>query len=218
MSVVPLRDLRPAFGEARDQGSRPTCCAFACSDLHAAARSPWSALSCEYAYYHGVQRQGTGNNGGVSLQSMLDVLQYDGQPHEAAWLYSLKPTVDLANWHPPSDVGEIFRAECADAEPCDISEVCTSIDAGKPVVLIQTISSAFYSTPDADGVIDSSEAIDRTRVHAVVAVAHGLRDGQKLVLVRNSWGRYWGINGYAWLSERYLSPRLIESSTLTKAI
>ena len=39
------------FGQARNQGARPTCMAFAASDIHAALRRGWSPLSCEYAFY-----------------------------------------------------------------------------------------------------------------------------------------------------------------------
>jgi hypothetical protein len=52
MSVITAAvDLRSLFGTARNQGSRPTCLAFAASDTHAALRSGWVPLSCEYAFY-----------------------------------------------------------------------------------------------------------------------------------------------------------------------
>src|SRR4051794_23156184 len=110
MTVKAVRDMRSAFGVARNQGSRPTCCAFACSDLHAAARPPWAELSCEYAFFHGVRRQGTAPTQGVYLNHMLDALEQEGQPIEAAWPCLLSVPPDLALWVPPADVGELLRA------------------------------------------------------------------------------------------------------------
>jgi hypothetical protein len=45
LSLVVSRDLRPFFGAVRDQGSRPTCIAFALSDAHAAARGAFTLLA-----------------------------------------------------------------------------------------------------------------------------------------------------------------------------
>ncbi len=35
-------DLRSLLGDARDQEARPTCLAFAASDVHAALRDGWT--------------------------------------------------------------------------------------------------------------------------------------------------------------------------------
>ncbi|MGC3944394.1 MAG: C1 family peptidase [Chryseolinea sp.] len=59
------------------------------------------------------------------------------------------------------------------------------------------------------GVIDSDEPEDPAIKHAVLAVATGMLGKKKLVLVRNTWGDTWGLSGYAWLSKRYLDPRVI---------
>jgi C1A family cysteine protease len=70
-----------------------------------------------------------------------------------------------------------------------------------------TFSSALFM-PAADGVVDSTEPEDLNLRHAVLAVATGNRVKNKFMLVRNSWGDTWGLAGYAWLSQRYLAPRI----------
>ena len=53
---------------------------------------------------------------------------------------------------------------------------------------------------------------------AVVAVGHGTVSGQKAFLIRNSWGADWGENGHAWLTEKFLTPRLFATAILTEDI
>lgn len=217
MSVTIVRDLRPAFGTARSQGSRPTCCAFACSDLHAACRPPWIPLSCEYAFYHGAQRQGTGPASSVYLRHMLAAIEHDGQPVEAGWPYLPSVPADLTRWTPPADVGQIFRAKGVPS-PGAPSSIRASVDQGRPVLIVMSLSDAFYLGTDADDVIAAADPLDATRVHALIAVGHGTRGPDIVTLVRNSWGAGWGASGYAWLSDRYLAPRIIELATMTQVL
>jgi C1A family cysteine protease len=78
-----------------------------------------------------------------------------------------------------------------------------------------TVSDAFYM-PDAEGIIDSVEPADPSRVHGLVAVGYGTRGTDTYTLVRNSWGAGWGMAGHGWISDRYLSVRILETATMTK--
>jgi hypothetical protein len=88
MSVIAAAvDLRSLFGPVGDQGPRPTCLAFAASDVHAALRSGWVPLSREYAFYQAQRRAGRPPSRGALLSSMLDALRENGQPEEGGWPY-----------------------------------------------------------------------------------------------------------------------------------
>jgi len=206
-------DLRGYFGSARDQNPRPTCLAFAASDAHAAARPDWEPLSVEWAYYHALRRDGGHPDDGVTFGGMLATIKSDGQPVEAEWPYIKAPITDLTSWKPPVPVLKLFfrdHGTCA----ITVQDVINQLDAGSPVLITMSLSNAFY-LPNSEGVVDGTEPIDPKRRHAVVAVGHGERGPSKFVLIRNSWAEAWGLQGYAWVSADYLTPRLMGAAIMT---
>jgi len=214
MSAITVRrDLRGRFGPARDQGGRETCLAFAVSDAHAAARgNPWSPLSCEYLFYHAKQRDKTPADEGSTIPAIRAALRHDGQPVETAWPYLNSLPADLTQWKPPAKVGTLFyRNSKRSGDAFD--QVWEAVEADQPTLIALTVSPAFF-VPDGDGVVDSAEQENPDLRHAVLAVATGNRRKKKVVLVRNSWGDTWGLSGYAWLSERYLVPRIMVALTV----
>jgi len=210
-------DLRQLFGPARNQGARPTCMAFAASDAHAGIRSGWTDLSCEYVFYQAQRRAGRPPNVGALLSVMLETLRLDGQPAEAGWPY-LSATPDISTWSPPNPIGDVFRRNSARTHHA-VGEVIQQLDNGQPVIVLLQLSRSFFRA-GADGVVDLAlgELPDPVRRHAVVAVGHGTVDDQPAVLIRNSWGSNWGNAGYAWLTERYLAPRIYAAATLLEDI
>jgi hypothetical protein len=147
---------------------------------------------------------------------MCEVLELDGQPCEAAWPYLSAAPADPKSWAPPADVGLLFHATMARSK-LDPPAIRNALANDDPIIIVSNVSNAFYR-PDADGVVDSSEPVDHSRIHAVVAVGHAIEGNDCFTLVRNSWGPRWGISGCAWISDRYLAPRIIETATIKTVI
>jgi len=200
-----IKDLRAMFGEARDQGQRPTCLAFAVSDAHAAIRGQWEALSAEYLFYWAQNISGRPATSGALLHAILNTLQDRGQPHEVKWIYLVQLPADLASWQPPAGITPLFRRK-SEGKAKDFETIISELNSNKPALLLLNLSRAFYSA-DKDTIIDLSPASkpDPQRRHAVVAVGHGTVGGQRAILVRNSWGSNWGNGGYAWVTESFLA-------------
>jgi len=213
-----VRDLRPLFGPARDQGARPTCLAFAASDTHAGLRDGWAPLSCEFAFYAAQKRAGRPPTSGALLSTMLDALRLDGQPDEKGWPYLAAVPADHRLWTPPATVGPLYGRN-GQRDGTDLSSILAALDRDTPVLMLTMPSRSFFQ-PRGDGVVDpaNDELPEPAQRHAVVAVGHGTVDGTPAILIRNSWGPGWGLEGHAWLTERFLAPRLFATANLTEEV
>lgn len=219
MSLIAVsKDLRSAFGPARDQGARPTCLAFAASDAHAALRADWMPLSCEFTFYHAQLRAGLPPTSGARLSAMLDALREDGQPEEGGWPYLASLPAMIANWVPPASIDAVY-ARNGQAETPDLDQIIPWLERDRPVIVLTMLSSSFYR-PSPNAVVDPApgEQPEPARRHAIIACGHGIIDGQRGLLIRNSWGSRWGHNGYAWLTEAFLSPRLYGAAILMENV
>jgi hypothetical protein len=145
---------------------------------------------------------------------MIEVLKEDGQPVESEWPYLASVPSDLASWLPPAGISQVYR-RLGYLDTPTVDGIVRLLDEGRPVLTTSMLSDSFY-LPGNDGVVDvvPGEGPDPTRRHAVVAVGHGIRNGERLILVRNSWGEEWGVSGYGWLTESFLRPRLIGVAVL----
>ena len=201
-----LQDLRTSFGPARNQGSRPTCLAFALSDAHAVQRTPSDVLSAEHLFYHSARRTpGWLAHEGVGLNAALAALKADGQCAETGWPYLNALPADLAHWVPPATAVPVFK-RLSEVLLASVDDVVAGLTSGRPAILTVLLGERFY-TP-VNGIITPGSGDADVDYHAVVAVGHGTIGSERAILVRNSWGKSWGVDGHAWVSEPYMQPRL----------
>ena len=213
MTMIIDIDFRSELGGPRDQGRRPTCLSFAASDAHRHRKRHPEPLSVEWLFYHVARYAKTGLHCGTTLPDTRAVLQSLGQPEERVWPYSTMPPIASA-WRPPAVRQPLMT--CGSTEcTADISAISEQLEAGIPVVIGMFISTSFLSpvhwTYHGSEVVlgrDLDEPIDAARGHALVVVGRGRVAGERVVLIRNSWGPRWAAEGHAWVYEEYLAPRL----------
>lgn len=206
------RDLRHLLGALRDQGARPTCLSIAASDLHAASLLPLqNQLSCEYLFFNAKQRDNLPLTCGTSVPAIKTSLLDDGQPLEHEWPYNPALDVSTDPWFPPASISTVFKSGLADID-ATFDAIWDSVEQGKLCVFTCTISNAFFLP--RDGRIDAIEELRPIR-HGLIASGIGAESPNRFILVRNTWGPRWGEQGYAWVSERYLVPRLEHVLTIS---
>jgi len=202
-------DLSARVGPVRDQGRRPTCIAFAASDLHAAARtSVYDALSAEYLFYHARKRATQFDpTRGATLPQIRESVALDGQPLEHAWPYLSQLPADLTQYVAPSGISPIFK-RTSELLSTSYDALDTELRGGRPVMIVFEATENFmFAQRDVPIAVRAGDK--PTALHAVVAVALGNDGTGRCVKVKNSWGSGWADGGYAWVREDYIAKQQV---------
>jgi hypothetical protein len=120
---------------------------------------------------------------------------------------------------PPTTPHDVYRRK-GERRGKDVAEIFDLLDNNQSALVLMMLSDSFYRPDRATAIVPlvATEKPDSNRRHAVVAVGHGTFNGERLVLIRNSWGAAWGFNGHAWIPEAFLIPRLMRVALLTENI
>lgn len=210
--MKPTVDLRPELLGVRNQQRRGSCLAFAATAAHENHARLAEPLSVEFLFLHAITGASGGNPAdGASMAEIGRALNAPGQPLEVVWPYEAIQ-LPLGLWSPPTALGKLWSTSSSQV-PSDFDEIIALLDAGKPVILGILIT-ANFGRCDATGLLPTSLPDPIRGRHAVLAVGHGVDASSGYLLIRNSWGLGWGLQGHAWLSRDYIDQHLCEAMIL----
>lgn len=200
--------LDPGIGS---QGPRPLCVPFAVSAGHEAARTPGNGppqpLAPEAVWWH-CTTQGQTSDRGMLLTDSGPAIADIGQPLLSTWPYD--ESLGVATQAPPPAAGPPpWRTAVLREIPVEHDGVEDGIEdalaSGVPVVIIVEVTDEFYDPDDEGHVNVPNVRVAPGDYHAVICVGAATDPtyGRRL-LIRNSWGDYWGVGGYCWLPVAYL--------------
>jgi cathepsin L len=186
--------------DVKDQGQCGSCWAFsaigAIEGYHAnitkqlVSLSEQNLLDCSYGF--GCE----GCNGGWPEAAMRYVINQSGVDTETSYPYTAQDG-DSCLYNKTKKGGSIHTTH--NITKGDTNELLNSLAKIGPISIAIDAESdfQFYSSGIFNSTSCSSEMLD----HAVLAVGYGkTTDGRKYLIVKNSWGKDWGMDGYIYMS------------------
>lgn len=199
-----ITDHSNRFGSARDQGERETCLVFAVTAAHEFVQGLSQSLCIEWLYYYAIKIGNASLGEGTAMTDVSSAVRQYGQPFEKVWSYVANP--NYRSYNPPHNPRPLF---CASGEFTDFGtdQALDLLERDYPFVISLSVDRAFrWPTIIENLAIVEHQSSQKTHLlHAVLVVGHGVYENRRFLKVRNSWGQNWGIDGYAWLSEEFLT-------------
>lgn len=231
-TIVPLpprSDLRAQCPAVVDQGSIGSCVANACCSAMAFLERDGqedTLFSRLYLYYFTRAAMGipVSEDSGSSIRVAMQVLEERGVPFESTWPYD-SPEQRFSALPPAAALEEalhhraLFFYSCTRPEGTpSLFAIKASLNQGFPVTVGFSVPENMMTAAcAASGLVAfprASEAI--VGGHAVLRVGYdddlviGGDKGAWLCL--NSWGKWWGLDGYFWLPYRFDTDGLTADS------
>lgn len=209
MSIRAVVDLSKSLGPARSQGQRSTCMAFAMSDLNRVESSAPSVLSAEFLYQAaGSVSPGWKAGDGLRSVDAIAVTETPGQPLDDHFPYQLNDPIVVSMPTCPEGL-PLFSSSITLHRPT-MQVIVDDLSNNQMVGLVIRVTEGLF-TPIA-GVVPHQVSVIPDAYHAVLAVGWGADvEGRRHLLIRNSWGGGWGVNGHAWLPEDFVDLHVLEA-------
>jgi C1A family cysteine protease len=206
-------DLRPYCSSIEDQGRLGSCTGNAIAgaiELLMKRNNKFADISRLFIYYYERLLENTVNyDSGAYIRDGIKACYTYGAATENLWPYDIskfrnRPSIDAVNDAKKRKVKLYERVS-------DFNGVINAIDNGYPVTIGFDVYSSFDSPAVARTGIMPYPNIKKEKLlggHAVLIV--GYNKNNDTFIVRNSWGKYWGDNGYF-----YMPFQVIKNNTMS---
>lgn len=213
-------DLSNKFGPVRDQGKQGCCASFAVSSVIEALRGDKNRYSPAYLYWSArAEKSKTDMDSGASLVDVIKAASQKGVCLEQSMPYN-SDIFTLA----PSDMAKKEALECMIIEAKSVNprlrDIKSAISDGHPVIIAAKIFDSFSNTRSgfvrhpSNSELTSGSRSDGHGNHAMVVC--GFSDKERVFIVRNSWGKNFGENGYCYIPYSYAQKYFLQACIITK--
>ncbi|MBI3696500.1 MAG: cysteine protease [Acidobacteria bacterium] len=227
-ALAPLVDLRSHFSPIENQESLGSCTANAAVALveYMERKAMNKHLDASRLFIYKVTRNLLGWTGdtGAYLRSAMGALAVFGAPPEQYWPYDgrpaatntrfdVEPTAFCYAFASSFQALRYLRLDPAGATLQQVLDnIRTYLAAGFPSMFGFPVYEEF-DHPSAQGDVAFPSPSSHLRGgHAIVAAGYDdnrmIGPDKGALLIRNSWGAGWGVNGYGWMSYKYVTQGL----------
>lgn len=212
-------DLRNGFSKIKDQGNQGSCLAFAltsiCEYFFNSTNNNINTDLSEAFLYYCARAKGNKQNedSGSRIDYSLEALAEFGICREELFKYD-DNIVDLQPDEKAYEDAKGRKLIKAMNVQCNIDSLKSALSDGFPVVVSVNLYESFNKsykgfvlTPSIEE-IEERGTMDTHTSHAMVIC--GYNESEKIFIVRNSWGKGFGDNGYCYFPYSYFTnPNLV---------
>jgi len=202
-------DLRESAGVVEDQYYLGSCSANAISNAYEMLVMQYRPktfieISRLFIYYNARLISGTvEEDTGTFISDALDGVKKFGLCSESLWPYD----IEKFNVVPPDACYKdaVSRNISNVKSIVDIEQTIETLNRNQPVVFGIVISNDFQYTSITNPVIQMPTPNNEKTGHAMCLVGYDL--DKKLLLAKNSFGKFWGDHGYCWIPFDYMEEK-----------
>jgi len=205
-------DLRGKFQPVYDQGNLGSCTANAGGGVVQFKRMQARKLAFIPSRLHlywwtRFIQNSVNEDSGASIRNTFKALNKYGFCHETIWPYKISQFKTKPSTAANNEAAGLKLVSYASV-PQNGPAIQGALADGHPVVFGFSVFNNFK--PNSKGMIPMPKKTDRVEGgHAVIAVGYKMISGSLYYIIRNSWGKGYGINGYCYMPAAY-----VESSKL----